>query len=55
VLVNTATTFLVFYRFKAINKEEKEKAESEWHQLKDSLPSGIELVGEYIHCKCIKH
>jgi hypothetical protein len=49
VLVNTATTFLVFYRFKAINKEEKEKAESEWHQLKDSLPSGIELVGEYIH------
>ncbi|MFL6382510.1 MAG: hypothetical protein ACJ72S_14650 [Nitrososphaeraceae archaeon] len=49
MLVNTATTFLVFYRFKAINKEEKEKAESEWHQLKDSLPSGIELVGEYIH------
>ena len=42
MLVNTATTFLVFYRFKAINKEEKEKAESEWHQLK-------ELVGEYIH------
>jgi hypothetical protein len=49
VLVNTATTFLVFYRFKAINKEEKEKAESEWHQLKDNLPSEIELVGEYIH------
>jgi len=42
----TATTFLVFYRFKAMSKEEKGKAESEWHQLRNSLPSGIELVGE---------
>jgi hypothetical protein len=33
----TATTFLVFYRFKAMNKEEKQKAESEWHQIKNSL------------------
>jgi hypothetical protein len=45
----TATTFLVFYRFKAMSKEQKEKAENEWGQLKNSLPSGIELVGEYIH------
>jgi hypothetical protein len=45
----TATTFLVFYRFKAMSKEEKQKAESEWDQLINSLPSGIELVGEYIH------
>jgi hypothetical protein len=45
----TATTFLVFYRFKAMSKEEKAKAESDWHQLRNSLPSGIELVGEYIH------
>ena len=45
----TATTFLVFYRFKAMSKEEKQKAESEWHELRNSLPSGIELVGEYIH------
>jgi hypothetical protein len=45
----TATTFLVFYRFKALSKEEKQKAESEWSQLRNSLPSGIELVGEYIH------
>ena len=47
--VVTATTFLVFYRFKAMNKEEKGKAENEWSQLKNSLPSGIELVREYIH------
>ena len=33
----TATTFLVFYRFKAMNKEEKGKAEGEWSQLKNSL------------------
>ena len=32
-----------------MNKEEKGKAENEWSQLKNSLPSGIELVGEYIH------
>ena len=45
----TATTFLVFYRFKAMNKEEKGKAESKWHELRNTLPSGIELVGEYVH------
>ena len=44
-----ATTFLVFYRFKAMNKEETNKAKDEWNGLKDSLPSGIELVREYIH------
>ena len=42
----TATTFLVFYRFKAMNKEEIEKAKDEWNRLKNDLPSGIELVGE---------
>jgi len=26
-----------------MSKEEKQKAESEWHQLRNSLPSGIEL------------
>ena len=45
----TATAFLVFYRFKAMNKEETEKSKEEWNELKNSLPSGIELVGEYIH------
>ena len=44
-----ATAFLVFYRFKAMNKEETKKAKDEWDGLKDSLPSGIELVREYIH------
>ncbi len=48
--MTTATVFLVFYRFKAINKEETLKANDEWNRLKNSLPSGgIELVGEYIH------
>ena len=45
----TATAFLVFYRFKAMNKEETEKSKDEWNRLKNSLPSGIELVGEYVH------
>jgi hypothetical protein len=27
----TATAFLVFYRFKAMNKEETEKAKDEWN------------------------
>jgi hypothetical protein len=29
----TATTFLVFYRFKAMTKEDRQKAENEWHSL----------------------
>jgi hypothetical protein len=45
----TATGFLVFYRFKAMSKEEAERAKDEWNKIKNSLPSGIELVGEYIH------
>jgi hypothetical protein len=44
-----ATGFLVFYRFKAMSKEEAERAKDEWNKIKNSLPSGIELVGEYIH------
>jgi hypothetical protein len=45
----SATTFLVFYRFKTMSKEDTEKANIEWHELKNSLPSGVELVGEYDH------
>jgi hypothetical protein len=45
----TAATFLVFYRFKAMSKDEAHKANTEWRELKNSLPSGIELVGEYDH------
>jgi hypothetical protein len=44
-----ATAFLVFYRFKAMTKEEAQKANNEWNELKNSLPSGIELIGEYVH------
>ena len=43
----TPATFLVFYLFKAMSKEEAQKANTEWRELKNSLPSGIELVGEY--------
>jgi hypothetical protein len=43
-----ATAFLVFYRFKAMTKEEAQKANNEWNELKNSLPSGIELIGEYV-------
>jgi hypothetical protein len=32
-----------------MNKEEVARAKDEWQNLKNNLPSGIELVGEYIH------
>jgi hypothetical protein len=32
-----------------MNKEEAEKAKDELQNLKNNLPSGTELVGEYIH------
>ena len=51
----TNTSFLVFYRFKAMNKEEAEKAKGEWQNLKNNLPSGIELAGEYIHAWGIEY
>ena len=44
-----ATTFLVFYRFKIMNKDDAQKTNTEWRELKNSLPSDIELVGEYDH------
>jgi hypothetical protein len=37
----TATAFLVFYRFKAMNKQERQKANDEWHELKNNLPSVV--------------
>lgn len=42
-------TFLVFYRFRAMSPEEAKRAAQEWKELKNSLPSGIELMGEYDH------
>lgn len=44
-----ATTFLVFYRFRTMTKGETQKAKDEWHDIKNWLPSGIELVREYVH------
>jgi hypothetical protein len=32
-----------------MNKDDAQKANTEWRELKNSLPSGIELVGEYDH------
>jgi hypothetical protein len=32
-----------------MNKEETEKSKDKWNRLKNGLPSGIEIVGEYIH------
>ena len=43
------TTFLVFYKFRAMTYDEKEKSKNEWNQLKNTLPQGIELIGEYGH------
>ena len=33
----TATGFLVFYRFKAMSKEEAERAKDEWNGIKNSF------------------
>ena len=44
-----ATTFLVFYRFKSMSSDEASKAKSEWSDLRNDLPAGIELIGEYDH------
>lgn len=43
------TAFLVFYKFRAMTHDEKEKSKNEWNQLKNTLPQGIELIGEYVH------
>jgi hypothetical protein len=32
-----------------MSKEDAIKANTEWHELKNSLPPGIELMGEYDH------
>ena len=40
-------TFLVFYKFRPMSSEEKDKSNNEWNKLKNTLPEGIELIGEY--------
>lgn len=44
-----ATTFLVFYKFKPMSKEEMQKAKADWSELKKILPARVKLVGEYVH------
>ena len=43
------TAFLVFYKFRAMTSEEQKKSNDEWNELKNTLPQGIELIGEYVH------
>jgi hypothetical protein len=42
-------TFLVFYKYKSMTKEEANKAAQDWRELKNGLPSDVELIGEYNH------
>lgn len=42
-------TFLVFYKYKSMTKDESERASKEWSRLKGSLPTDVELIGEYSH------
>ncbi len=44
-----STTFLVFYKFRPMSSEERDRANNEWNKLKNTLPQGIELIGEYNH------
>jgi hypothetical protein len=47
-----ATGFLVFYRFKAMKEEETARAKNQWNELKNNLPSGIELRRI---CSCLRY
>lgn len=42
-------TFLVFYKYRSMSKEEAQKSNQEWRELKNSLPGDVELIGEYNH------
>ena len=48
-MTQRGTTFLVFYKFRSMTRDEKEKSKNEWNELKNTLPQGIELIGEYGH------
>jgi hypothetical protein len=50
-----ATTFLVFYRFKTMSNDDAQKANTELQELKNSLPSGVALVGEYDRAWAIEY
>ena len=47
--MSNGTTFLVFYRFRPLDSEEKNIAKQEWEDIKSSLPNNLELIGEYNH------
>jgi hypothetical protein len=44
-----AATFLVFYKYKSMTKEETQKAVQQWRELRNGLPGDVELIGEYNH------
>ena len=48
--MTNGTTFLVFYRFRPLDSEEKNIVKQEWEDIKSSLPDNIELIGEYQSC-----
>lgn len=48
-ITQRGTTFLVFFKFRSMTHDEKEKSKNEWNELKNTLPQGIELIGEYGH------
>ena len=35
-------TFLVFYKFRPMTSEERDRGDNEWNKLKNTLPQGIE-------------
>lgn len=43
------TTFLVFYKYRSLTKDEAQKAAKEWREMKKTLPMEVELIGEYSH------
>ena len=44
------TTFLVFYKFRAMTSEEQKKSNDEWNELKNTLPQGIEAYRRIRSC-----
>ena len=49
-----AATFLVFFKYKSMDKGDAQKAAAQWREMKKSLPGDVELIGEYNHAgRCV--
>ncbi len=44
-----AATFLVFFKYKSMNKEDAQRAAGQWREMKGTLPTDVELIAEYDH------